>query len=195
MRNHNQPGSAVQLDLTKRQFLAGAAAASTLSAIGCASPYGHEASYITQVLQPQHQNTVFHWVDIALQQVRNQRVLTPRAAYNYGLTMAAGFLAANGIEQAYDEPFGIGAGPRGADPEVAYGVAFATAAEEAFQQSFFFERTAFLNRFPNSEAKSLGVEWGRAVGLAVLQMRTDDGSEPSEVNYYLVSCHTSNVVH
>ena len=184
MRSHSPDLPTDQFDPTKRQFLAGAAAASTLSAIGCASPYGHEASYLTQVLQPQHQNTVFHWVDIALQQVRNQRVLTPRAAYNYGLTMAAGFLAANGIEQTYDEPFGIGAGARGADPEVAYGVAFATAAEEAFQQSFFLERTAFLNRFPNSEAKSVGVEWGRTAGLAVLRMRTDDGSEPSEVNYY-----------
>ena len=38
---------------------------------------------------------------------------------------------------------------------------------------------------PNGEAKSLGIEWGRRVGLKVLEMRTDDGSEPSEVNYYL----------
>ena len=99
--------------------------------------------------------------------------------------MAAGFLAANGIGQAYSETFGIGAGPPDADPEVAYGVAFATAAAEAFQQPFIFERIAFLDGFPGSEAKSRGVEWGRAVGRRVLEMRTDDGSEPSEVNYYL----------
>ena len=108
-------------------------------------------------------NTVFHWVDAALQQVRDQRVLTPRAAYSYGLATAAGFLAANGIVRAYDEPFGVGAGPSGADPEVAYGVAFSMAAAEAFRQPFVFERMAFLRRFPASEAKSLGVEWGRAI--------------------------------
>ena len=170
---------------TRRQFLAATAAASVLPIAGCVSPYGNQASYTTQILKPQHQNTVFHWADLALQSVRNQRILTPRAAYCYGLTMATGFLAANGIVQAYDEPFGIGAGPREADPEVAYGVAFSVAAEEAFQQPFLFDRAAFLKRFPASEAKSLGVEWGRKVGRQVLEMRTNDGSEPSEVNNYL----------
>ena len=101
------------------------------------------------------------------------------------MATAAGFLAANGIVRAYDEPFGIGAGPSDADPEVAYGVAFAIAAAEAFQQPFLFERIAFLNRYRGSEAKSLGVQWGRAVGQKVLDMRTHDGSEPSRVNYYL----------
>ncbi len=175
---------------TRRQFLtAAAAAASTLSLAGCAGPHvasqGHRSSYTSQILKPQNRNTVFLWVDAALQQVRDQRVLTPRAAYNYGLATAAGFLAANGIVQAYDEPFGIGQGPRGADPEVAYGIAFATAAAEAFQQPFLFERIGFLSRFPDGEAKSLGAEWGRAAGRRALDMRTDDGSEPSEVNYYL----------
>ena len=168
---------------TRRKFLAATAAASVLPVAGCISPYGHRASYTTQILEPQHQNTVFHWTDVALQSVRNQRILTPRAAYCYGLTLAAGFLAANGIEQVYEEPFGIGAGPRAANAEVAYGVAFSVAAEEAFQQPFLFDRAAFLKRFPASEAKSLGVEWGRQVGRKVLDMRTDDGSEPSEVNY------------
>lgn len=175
---------------SRRQFLStAAAAASTLSAIGCAGPYvasyGHRPSYATQILMPENQNTVYDWVDAALQNVRDQRLLTPRAAYAYALPMAAGFLAANGIAQAYDEPFGIGPGPRGADPEVAYGVAFATAAAEAFQHPFLFERLSFLNRFPGSEAKSLGVEWGRTVGRLVLKTRTNDGSEPSKVNYYL----------
>ena len=178
------------MSISRRQFLsAAAAAASTLTAAGCAGPhvasYGHRSSYTTQILKPQNQNTVFLWVDTALQQVRDQRITPPRAAYNFGLPMAAGFLAANGIAQVYDEPFGIGSGPRNADPEVAYGVAFAAAAAEAFQQPFLFERMAFLNRFPNGEAKSLGVEWGRTAGRRVLDMRTDDGSEPSEAHYYL----------
>ena len=138
--------------ISRRRFLAGAAlAASTVSVAGCAgphvAPYGHRSSYAGQIVKPQHRNTIFHWVDAALQQVRDQRVLTPRAAYNYGLATAAGFLAANGVVQAYGEPFGIGPGPRDADPEIAYGVAFAMAAAEAFQQPFLFERIAFLSRF------------------------------------------------
>ena len=170
---------------SRRQFLTGAAAASAFLTTGCTTSYGHNSSYISQILKPQNRNTVFHWVDIVLQQVRDQRVPPPRAAYNYALPLAAGFLAANGIVQAYYEPFGIGPGPQGADPEVAYGAAFASAAAEAFQQPFIFERIAFNNRFPGSEAKSLGVEWGRIVGRQVVKMRTNDGSEPSEANYYL----------
>ncbi len=170
---------------TRRQFLRNAAGAAALLATGCVSPHGHKASYTSQILKPQNKNTVFHWVDTALQQVRNQRILVPRAAYNYSLTMAAGFLAANGILQTYDEPFGIGIGPRGADPEVAYGVAFASAAAEAFQQPSLFERARFLSRFPGNEAKSLGVQWGRTAARKVLGIRTNDGAEPSEANYYL----------
>ena len=170
---------------SRRQFLATATAATALPSAGCVGPRDDRSSYLNQVLEPRNRNTVFHWIDTALQQVRDQRLLTPRTAYNLGLTTAAGFLAANGIVRAYDEPYGIGPGPRGADPEVAYGVAFAIAAAEAFQQPFLFERIAFLNRFPGSEAKTLGVEWGRSVGRSVLEMRTGDGSEPSKVNYYL----------
>ncbi len=173
------------MKFSRRQFLAGAGAASALLAKGCASAYGSRASYLSQILEPQNRNTVFHWVDIVLQQVRDQRVTPPRAAYNYAMPMAAGFLAANGIVQAYEEPFGIGHGPSGADPEVAYGAAFAIAAAEAFQQPFLIERLAFQSRFPAGEAKSLGAEWGRAVGLHVVKMRTNDGSEPEEATYYL----------
>ena len=99
--------------------------------------------------------------------------------------MAAGFLAANGIVQVYDEPFGVGVGPAGADPEIAYGVAFGYAAAEAFQQPFVVERARFLKQFPDGERKSLAIEWGQKVGLHVVRMRTNDGSEPSEANFYL----------
>ena len=173
------------MNYSRRRFLAVAATVCSFPFAACVGPHGHRLSYTTQILKPQNRNTVFHWMDVALQQVRDQRILAPRVAYNLGLTTAAGFLAANGIVQAYDEPFGIGRGPRGADPEVAYGTAFAIAAAEAFQQPFVFERAAFRNRFPASEAKSLGIEWGTAVGRHVIRMRTNDGSEPSEANYYL----------
>ena len=170
------------MTISRRQLLTAAAA---LPIAGCAGPQGHDLSYTSQILKPNNENSVFYWVDAAMQQVRDQRVPPPRAAYNFGLATAAGFLAANGVAQTYDEPFGIGPGPRGADPEVAYGAAFAGAAAEAFQQPFLFKRLAFQNRFPAGEAKSLGLEWGRHVARQVLKLRTNDGSEPSEVNYYL----------
>lgn len=165
--------------------MAGAGASAGLLVSGCAQPYGKKGSYLTGFLAPEDQNTVYHWIDIAIQAVRDQSLSPPRAAYCYAIAMAAGFLAANGIRQTYDNPYSIGAGPADADPEVAYGVAFAVAAAEAFQHPFVFERAKFLARFPGSEAKTLGVQWGKKVGLAVKRMRTNDGSEPSKVNFYL----------
>ncbi len=173
------------MDLSRRGFLASGVSLAALGVSGCVSSYGSKTSYLSQIVEPQNQNTVFYWVDAVMQQVRDQRVAPPRAAYNFAMPMAAGFLAANGILQEYDEPFGIGQGPANADPEVAYGVAFATAAAEVFQQPFLFERTGFKRRFPDGEAKRLGVEWGRKVGLEIVKMRTNDGSESSEVNFYL----------
>ncbi len=152
---------------------------------GCASDFGTSPSYLTAVLEPKNHNTVYHWVDIVLQQTRDQRVAPPRAAYNYAAPMVAGFLAANAIIGRYEEPYGIGRGPKGADPEAAYGAAFAAAAAENFQQPFIFERKTFLNRIPDGAAKTLGAEWGRRVGLEIVRMRTRDGAEPNKVDYYL----------
>ncbi|GAB5486738.1 MAG: hypothetical protein Pars2KO_03080 [Parasphingorhabdus sp.] len=175
------------MQINRRQLLGTSMAATALSALpGCSTTsFGSKSSYLTPVLKPQYQNTVFHWVDIAMQQVRDQRVPPPRAAYNFAAPMVAGFLAANALTGRYSVPFDIGAGPQGANPEVAYGVAFATAASENFQQPFLFERGAFKNRFPDGEAKSLGIEWGRKVGLQIVKMRTNDGAEPSKANFYL----------
>lgn len=173
------------MEYSRRMFLASAGALGVTGLSGCVGKFGSNASYLTPILRPQHQNVVTHWMDIFLQQIRDQRVPPPRAAYNLALPTVAGFLAANAITGDYDEPYGIGAGPQGADPEVAYGVAFATAASEVFQQPFAGERTQFKAMFDGGEAKSLGMEWGRKVGLAVVKMRTHDGSQPSKVNYYL----------
>ena len=183
-------GPAGRSNQTRRQFL-GSLGSTTFSislagtTTSFAAPIGGGSSYLGQILEPGSDNVVFYWVDAALEQIRDHREPPPRSAYILGLVAATGFLAANGVERAYGEPYGIGDGPPSADPEVAYGVAFSMAAEEAFQQPFFRERNAFLKLFPDGEAKSLGVQWGRTVGRMVLDQRTDDGSEPSEVNYYL----------
>ena len=92
-------------------------------------------------------------MDIVLRQTRDQRVVTPREACNCCLASAAVFLAANGIVQAYNEPFGIGPGSGEADPKVACGVAFGAGAAEAFKQPFLFERMTFLDRFPAAKPR------------------------------------------
>ncbi len=174
------------MELSRRHLLGAMGAGAVLPALGgCTSPYGGRSSYLTPILHPQNRNNVAWWMDVVLQQIRDQRVPPPRAAYNLAAPAVAGFLAANAITGSYDEPYGIGPAPIGADPEVAYGVAFATAASENFQQPFVGERSRYKSMFPNGEAKRLGVEWGRKVGLHVVKMRTRDGSEPNKVNYYL----------
>ena len=174
------------MDRNRRQLMRYIAAAPLLNLAACATaPFGSKHSYLSQIIEPKNQNTVFHWIDIALQQTRDQRVTPPRAAYNFAMPMTAGFLAANAITQDYQDPFGVGNGPNQADPEIAYGIAFATAAAEVFQQPFIAEKRAFLAGFPDSEAKSSAIAWGKNVGRHVVRMRNNDGAEPSEVNYYL----------
>ena len=175
--------------VTRRHLLKGAAclAAAPMAGLssGCTAPLGTRQSYLTQVLAPRNYNVIFHWLDVIMQQVRDQRIAPPRAAYNFAMPLAAGFLAANSITRTYGEPYNIGWGPYDADPQVAYVAAFTTAASEVFQQPFVVERAQYFNSIPGSQAKSNGMEWGRKVGLKVVKMRTNDGSEPSEVNYYL----------
>ncbi len=175
------------MHLTRRSLIAGTAAGIAAGGLGgCATAqYGTRSSYLTNIVEPQNQNSVYFWVDTVLQQVRDQRTAPPRAAYNFAAPMIAGFVAANSIIGRYDTPYDFGEAPRGADPQVAYGTAFATAAAECFQQPFLWERTAFKSRFPDGEAKDLGAKWGRHVGLAINKMRTGDGAEPHRASFYL----------
>jgi len=170
------------MSISRRNFLLGA----TSAAIGtaCTTPLGSSGSYLTQVLAPQNSNVIFQWLDIIMQQVRDQRVPPPRAAVAFAAPLVAGFLAVNGIARKYAEPYGIGFGPHGANMEAAFAVAFSTAASEAFQQPFLFERAAFLKKIPNGEAKTLGIAWGRQVGLKIVKMRTDDAAHPTKANHY-----------
>jgi len=167
---------------TRRKFLTGTAA---LAVAGCVAPMGHRSSYLTQVLAPQNNNTVFHWLDVILQQTRDQRVAPPRAAYNFAMPLVAGFLAVNGITQSYREHYNIGYGPSDGDLNAAYAAAFTTAASEVFQQPFLVERKNFFASIPGGQAKQRGMKWGRHVGLQIVKMRTNDGAEPNKVNFFL----------
>ena len=59
------------MSFTRRRFLT--ATASTLAMTGCVGPHvaplGSGNSYASQVLKPENHNTVFRWVDTAMQQV------------------------------------------------------------------------------------------------------------------------------
>lgn len=175
------------MDFSRRQVMGGAAAGAALLGLPACSTasFGTKASYLTNIVEPRYHNVVYHWVDILMQQVRDQRVAPPRAAYNFAGPMVAGFIAANAILGRYEDPYGFGPGPQGANAELAYGVAFATVASECFQQPFLMERNAFKNRYPDGEARDLAVQWGRKIGIAINKMRTHDGSEPHRVNHYL----------
>lgn len=178
-------GPGEHVTISRRQFLAGSSSLALASATGCAGPYGSPKSYLTEVVAPQNMGVVFQWTDIALQALRDQLVAPPLASRALAMGHVAGFLAVNGIEQRYESGYPVGEAPLGADPHVAYGVAAATAFAEHFQQPFLFDRMRFLRHYPDGEAKTLGRQWGKQVGRYMVRERTNDGAEPSKVNYYL----------
>lgn len=173
------------MKFTRRNFCKTLAAASTAGLGACASPYGSKSSYISQIVHPKNHNTVFHWLDILLQQIREQRTPPPRAAVVLALPLTAGFLAANGLDRRYNEHMGLPEGPFEGFSEVAYAAAFVTAAADMMETPFLAETSDFYKQFPNGVAKDNAIAWGRHVGNHLLRLRVNDGSEPSEVNYYL----------
>ena len=173
------------MTISRRNFLLGASSPVLASMAGCAGPYGGPKSYITGVVAPANMSVVFSWTDIALQALRDQLVAPPQASRALAMGHVAGFLAVNGIQQRYESGYALEDAPQDADPEVAYGVAAATAFAEHFQQPLLFDRMKFLARYPQGDAKTLGRQWGRRVGSLMVRERTNDGAEPSKVNFYL----------
>ncbi len=171
--------------ISRRQFILGATSSAALLAGGCAAPFGDPQSYLTDVVDARNMSPVFHWTDIALQALRDQTIAPPLATRALAMGHVAGFMAVNGIGQNHHSAFGTLEGPAGADPDVAYGVAFSHAVAEHFQQPFVVDRANFLRRYRPGEAKSLAVGWGEKVAAHVVRLRTNDGAEPSKVNFYL----------
>ncbi len=172
---------------SRRKFLKNLTyGASALYLAGCTPSMGNKYSYITGRVDAGKMNPVYYWTDIMLQTVRDQSVNPPRATRAFAMGHLAGFLAVNGIYDQYDQNFvDIGTGPRDADPAVAYGVACSEAMADAFQSVFTFDRMEFLNKFPSSDAKTRGIQWGRAVADKIIKLRTRDGAEPSQSEFYL----------
>jgi len=170
--------------MKRRDFLGASAGLGSLCLGGCAVPFGKNGSYASQVIAPKDFDSATYWIDVFVQQVRDSMMAPPRVAYCLAGPSVAGFVAANAISGRYEDNFGLGPAPQGADPQVAYGAAFATVASEVLLTPLLFQRMTFMARFPDGEAKSLGAAWGRKVGLHFVKMRTFDGSGVGKVNYY-----------
>ena len=173
------------MGITRRRFLSGAVAATTFAGSGCAARLGSKQSYVSQAVYFHNMNPVFHWSDIALQAMRDQAVAPPLATRALAMGHLAGFLAVNAIDPRYRSPHQVGEAPQGANLDVAYGMAFATAISEHFQQTFAGDKLEFMQKIPGGNAKNLGAEWGKYIGRYVVKLRTRDGAEPSKVNYDL----------
>ncbi len=168
---------------SRRAFLKGFSAASLASLTGCAAPFGSQQSYLTQYVGAASVNAIHFWTDVALQAVRDQLMPPPLTTRGLAMGHVAGFLAANSAQPKFGTE--ISARLHGIDPEVAYGAAFSAAIAEHFQQPFVFDRSRFFNFFPDSDAKTRAIAFGDKVGQYVVANRTNDGAEPSKVNFYL----------
>ena len=171
--------------IDRRTALRGGIGLATLALGGCVAPYGSKFSYATQVVPKGEFDSATFWIDVLLQQTCAQRIVPPRAAYNFAGPSVAGFIAANAIIGTYEDNFGIGRGPKGADPHAAYGAAFATVMSEVCQTPLIGERARFQAQIADSDAKTAGLEWGRKVGLDIVRRRTHDGSAPNLNASYL----------
>lgn len=175
--------------INRRYFLqataGGLIATLSTSLAGCAAKFGSQSSYLTQVLDPKYQNSIFHWLDIAFQKTRDQRTAPPRAAYNFAMPLVAGFLAANVVTRTYHTHFRLPDAPHQADANIAYGVAFAEAASDVYQSRFSSDISYFLAGFENGSQKDLSIKIGQKIGQWVVNVRRNDGAEAAEVNYYL----------
>ncbi len=152
---------------------------------GCSAPSTSRQSYIRNVIKPENKSVVFSWTDIMLQAVRNQSVTPPPASRAFAMAHTAGFLAVNGIKGGYNTSYQLEKAPKDTDAEIAYGVAFSMALSEAMQSSFVFDRKHFLDEYPDSEAKTNAIKYGRYAAKTVIKSRINDGAEPNKAQFYL----------
>lgn len=133
----------------------------------------------------EHDDAFGYWLEIMLQGTRDVGLAPPIAARAFAMGHLAGFLAVNSIQQQYNTPYNIGDGPSDANPDVAFGIAFARAFAEGAQTSLLFDKRDFLSHYPSDEATSRAISWAEHVSDYVINMRAQDGSQPSQANSYL----------
>jgi len=179
--------------ISRRQFISslalgtGCVALSSPMALltGCAANPSADLSYLDKAVSKGNVSTVYKWTDVMLQAIRNQGITPPPASRSLAMGHMAGFLAINGVEGQYNTSYNIDAAPQGTNAEIAYGVAVATAAQDAFNASFYFDKSKFLDQFPNGSGKTAAIKYGEYVGKQVVKSRVYDGAEPNKANFYL----------
>lgn len=178
--------------ITRRDFIrkastVGGVAAAIGSGLGvsaCGSSMSTGDSYLNKAGM-EVSSPLYYWLDIMLQATRDMNLAPPIAARAFAMGHLAGFLAVNGIEGTYNTPYNIGEGPRDANAEVAFGIAFARAFAEGAQTSLLFDKRDFLNNCPSDESTSRAIVWAEHVSDAVIALRSQDGAQPSRSTAYL----------
>jgi len=172
--------------MKKASYVGGAAvlASTAMMTSGCTNSITQGDSYLKRINITDHEPLHF-WLDIMLQTTRDLSLSPPQASRAFAMAHLAGFLAVNGITPRYATPHSLSEGPQDANPEVAYGIAFARAFAEGAQTSLYFDRQTFLRRYPRDDATARAIQWGESVADAVIRDRSQDGAQPSRAGAYL----------
>ncbi|MGN7437560.1 MAG: phosphatase PAP2 family protein [Alcanivorax sp.] len=179
--------------ITRRNFLQGMGAGAGSMAIasplallsGCATAPDQSGSYLKPLVLKENVSAVYCCTDVMLQAIRNQTFTPPIATRALAMGHVAGFLAVNGVEKKYNTPYDVQDAPSNVVPEIAYTVAVLTAAQDAFDAVFYFDKKIILDKYPNDDAKAASIKYGEYVASVVVKDRTNDGAEPNKANFYL----------
>ncbi|MDB4359025.1 vanadium-dependent haloperoxidase [Verrucomicrobiales bacterium] len=175
------------MSVSRRSFFQLATAGAAGALVGCAAPMGSRRSYLTDLVSANEAFTTDEfWTDVMFQGVRDQEIGPPLASRIYAMGHLAGFLAINGIDGKYHNPYSeIGRAPQGISPEAAYAGAVSIAASEGLQAPLDVDLARYLKRIPTSSGDiDAGVRWGKHVGRIVQRRRTADGGHAEKVGFY-----------
>ncbi|WP_186826997.1 vanadium-dependent haloperoxidase [Shimia ponticola] len=163
-----------------RSLAASAASAAVLPAglsiVGSPATAQASRSYIAGVVSRGNMTSVWQWTDAMLQTVRDRAIAPPPATRLLATGHMAGFLARAALEPGrYAQGYRLAEAPAGADPDVAYGAAVATAIRNVTGVDTRGALNQFLSAYPDGEAKGRGVTWGEYAARALTHARRDDG--------------------
>lgn len=153
-------------------------ALSTLA--GCGG-IGRQYSYTSSFLLPENDSAVFRWTDVMLQAARDLSLSPLEASRGFAMAHMAGNIALNGGENTTLDQLKA---PDELETELAYGVAFSHALEEAWSTSLAPHRREWVGLFHDARLKHESIEWGKTAAKAVIRSRIRDGAEPSRSEFY-----------
>jgi len=122
-----------------------------------------------------------YWTNAMLKAVRAQNASPLIASRSFAMAHFAGYLALTG------DGLGILKGKEIAtnvNNELAYGIAFSYALEEALNISLSITRKTFIKHHSNTPHKADSIAWGKSQAKRVTQWRTRDGAQESMAKVY-----------